>query len=360
LPNLLGILIVVLVSFRLGFIPFWLALLLGIFAFTPFFLNDFLFPASYMPDQFKYLHIVQSLRVGSLSYEPIAKTVELAGWFLAFVPLPFVETIYSLGFYNRFIVTILIIWLYSSKHLRGWPLLFILFYPSFLLYSSLALRDTLIFVFMLVSVILFIENHRILAMLVALPLLIIKFQNFFLILVFFVVYLTFTKGSFFYQLRFIILPLVLVALIPFLMQIIEVLDFYRLAMFIEDGGDRDFYVPIGSISDFLVIGFQSAPYFLLKPFPWEASGLLQLMQSFENFLVFIFLAYLFWRVSKIDRLMALKWLVFLLFALTIYGLVVFNYGTAVRYKFPFILIVVIGMAYDLYLKHGACILRNRQ
>ena len=71
---------------------------------------------------------------------------------LAFIPLPYVETFQSLGFFNRLLATIITIWLYASKNLRGWPLLFLLFYPSFILYSSLALRDTLIFLFMIMSV----------------------------------------------------------------------------------------------------------------------------------------------------------------------------------------------------------------
>ena len=43
LPNLLAILIVVLVSFRVGLIPLWLSFFLCLFAFTPFFLNEVLF-----------------------------------------------------------------------------------------------------------------------------------------------------------------------------------------------------------------------------------------------------------------------------------------------------------------------------
>ena len=49
---------------------------------------------------------------------------------------------------------------------------------------------------------------------------------------------------------------------------------------------------------------------------------------------------------------------YLFAALSIYGLVVYNFGTAVRYKFPFIVIVIVGMAYELYLKHGNLILNK--
>ena len=153
LPNLLAILIVVLVSFRVGLIPLWLSFFLCLFAFTPFFLNEVLFPASYMPDQFQYYNVSKGIRSFALDSFSESPTVENASWMLALIPLPYIETIQSLGFFNRFMVTVLIIWLYSSKNIRGWPLLFMVFYPSLLLYSSLTLRDTLVLIFMILSII---------------------------------------------------------------------------------------------------------------------------------------------------------------------------------------------------------------
>ena len=138
----------------------------------------------------------------------------------------------------------------------------------------------------------------------------------------------------------------------FFLTIIEILDYSRFNMFIEDGGYSGSYVHMKTIEDFIIIALQSAPYFLMKPLPWEADSLLQFVQSFENIFIFIFLGYMFFRTSRFDNQIALKWFVYLIVALSIYGLVVFNFGTAVRYKFPFIVIVMVGMAYELYLKHG--------
>ena len=67
---------------------------------------------------------------------------------------------------------------------------------------------------------------------------------------------------------------------------------------------------------------------------------------------------MFLKTSRVDKKIAIKWLVYIVAAFSIYGLVVFNFGTAVRYKFPFILIVVIGIAYELYLRHGKFILNK--
>jgi hypothetical protein len=357
-PNLFGIWVVIFISFRLRFIPNWIALTLSISALTPFFLNDFMFPATYMSDQFKYFSIVQSLRSFSLDYTSYAGTVEWASWFLAFIPLPFIETIKSLGFYNRLIFTILVIWLYSSKKLRGLPLVFLLFYPSFLLYSSLSLRDMLIITLMIVPLILMIDGKVLKALLFSLPLYFLKFQNFFLVLIFIVFYALRKKDTRLYQFRRLIYVVTIMAFLPFLQMIIELFDYYRLAMFAEDGGDMGLYIPIQSVYDFMVLGFQSAPYFLMKPFLWEANNPLQLIQSIENVLLFVFLVYLFYRGYKVDSHIAMTWLFYLFIAMTVYGLVVFNYGTAVRYKFPFIVFVVIGLAYDLHKKYGVSLRWN--
>ena len=358
LANLFVILIVILVSFRLGLIPLWLSCFLCLFAFTPFFLNEVLFPAGYMPDQFQYYNVSKGIRSLALDSFSESGTVESASWMLAMIPLPYIETIQSLGFFNRFLVTVLSIWLYSSKNLRGWPLLFMVFYPSLLLYSSLALRDTLVLIFMLLSVIFFIENRRLLAVITAFPLLFFKFQNFLLVIVFFVVHLYFSRDSFIHRYRYMFLIITIASLAPFLMTIIELLDISRLNMFIDDGGRHNSYVHMRTIEDFIIIAMQSAPYFLMKPLPWEADSFLTFLQSFENILILIFLSFIFIRTSKLDKGITLKWMIYLFAALGIYGLVVYNFGTAVRYKFPFIVIVIVGMAYELYLKHGNLILNK--
>ena len=356
--NLLPILIVIFISFRFGYIPMWLSFFLGVLAFTPFFLNYVLFAPGYMPDQWQYYYTVQNIRsfLPNEIYE--SRSVEVASWILSFIPLPYVETIQSLGFFNRLIMTLLTIWLYASKNLRGWPLLFLLFYPSLLLYSSLSLRDTLVMLFMLLPILLFIENKKLLAIAISLPLFFIKFQNFFLVIVFFLAHLYFSRDSIIYRYRYMFLIFLVLAITPFLTSIIEILDITRFNLFIEDGGYIQSYVHVKTIEDFIIIALQSAPYFLMKPLPWEADNFLQLVQSFENILILIFLCYMFFKSSNIDSKIVFKWFVYLVAAFGIYGLVVFNFGTAVRYKFPFIVIVVVGMAYELHAKHGKLILNK--
>ena len=96
--NLLPILIVIFISYRFGYIPMWLSFFLGVFAFTPFFLNYVLFAPGYMPDQWQYYYFVQNIRSFGLHDLSESIPVEVSGWMLSFIPLPYVETIQSLGF----------------------------------------------------------------------------------------------------------------------------------------------------------------------------------------------------------------------------------------------------------------------
>ena len=83
-----------------------------------------------------------SIRSFALDHAKESIPVETSSWMLA-LSFAIFRNNTKFGFFNRLITTILIIWLYSKKNLRGWSLLFVVFYPSLLLYSSLALRDTL-------------------------------------------------------------------------------------------------------------------------------------------------------------------------------------------------------------------------
>ena len=124
------------------------------------------------------------------------------------------------------------------------------------------------------------------------------------------------------------------------------INHFRAAMFVEDGGKAEEIMLISGAGEFVVEGLTSGIYFLSKPFLWEASGFLPLIQSFENLFV---LAILFLITRKAlmkspDNLAF--WLLFMALSMSVYGLVVFNYGTAVRYRYPFVMIYVLFVCAD--------------
>lgn len=322
--------------------------------FLPFLLNDVLFSTNYMPDQYKYWSAFNLIRNGdfNLAHETQASTVVAASYFFALLPFPNASGPWSLGFYNAFLYVALFFWLHSRQVFTPISKIFYLFFPSFALYSSLSLRDTLIAVFMIVAVQLARENKKILMFFAVLPLYFIKFQNLIIIFPLVLIY-SFFKVS---QKGMSIIKAAVISLISMLMVFVSapitipIVNKYRLAMFVEDGGQIEDISLISGVGDFILQGLTSGLYFLSKPFIWEASGALQLIQSVENFFVLIFLFIITrqaWK-NKPDRL--IFWLLFMFLSMSVYGLVVANYGTAVRYRYAFVVIYVLFVCSDCNVK----------
>lgn len=184
------------------------------------------------------------------------------------------------------------------------------------------------------------------------PLLAIKFQNFFILLVMMAFYLGFGirrtgisagKGM-------MVLTVSAVSIASIASLILPYLNHLRIAMFVEDGGDRSQAVALSSAADLLSHGFFSGFYFFVKPFPWEASNAMQLIQASENVIVALLLGCLSYVAWKRATRHLVFWLLFLIFSLSVYGLVVFNYGTAARYRFPFLLVFVLFVCRDCNVK----------
>ena len=126
------------------------------------------------------------------------------------------------------------------------------------------------------------------------------------------------------------------------------LDFYRGALFIENGGDVTEYQNLTGAKDLIKNSITAFPYFLLKPLPWEAASIFQTLQSYENIFVVIFLIFFTSKSYFQSSSITIKWLIFFIFTITIYGITVYNFGTSARYRYPLIVIYVIGLTYDLF------------
>ena len=315
LENLIHIsiyLIITFIFFRLKIIPFWIAFFLIITSISPFWFNYLLFPPNYMPDQFKYFRAIVSFRElnFSLNFE---KVVNRAGLLLSIIPLPFITNLFGVAYINKIIHLFLFTYLYRNKYLEGGVIYFFLFYPDILIYSSLALRDTLILTFMLLGTTLLIKRKFLLSLLIFLLLVFIKFQNFLLMLILWLLYVFFmrkkvinsvkSKYYFFFLIFFLLSIAILV--IP---NILDEINFYRRAMFIEDGGMIDDLELIHTSQDFLLLGIKSSFMFLFKPFLYEVNNAFQLIQSLINICVVIFLFFFTKKCYKIKRVNTLFWL----------------------------------------------------
>ncbi len=205
---------------------------------------------------------------------------------------------------------------------------------------------------MLVSIIFLIEKKYFKFVLVLTPLYLIKFQNFYFILILLIFSLLFKNEDFFKKYKYYFLTFLVILIYPFFYEILSSIDMFRGAMYRSDGGNMEFYQPLDGIKSFIIYSVTALPYFIMKPFPWEAENFFQLIQSIENIFLLIFLIFFTKKSFNQNKLITSKWLLYSLFVMAIYGLVVYNFGTAVRYKFAIIVTYVIGLSYELYAIKG--------
>ena len=326
-------------------------ILLLLFHFSLIFLTNYvLFDPSYMPDQFKYLRVAQAVRG---SGESIAEAmwnlpVAVAGVIFGIFPIPLINSIYSIAIINFLLYLSIFLFLYEREVLKGFSLWAFLLYPSLLFYTSLSLRDTLVLVLMIISFWYFVRNKILLSIIFQLPLIVLKFQNLAIFGVSLVTY--FLLAIFFPKISHKKIPpgiayvflAVFIAAAPFAYRYgLKGLNFYRHWMWAEDTGIWISVIPetqIKNLGELITETIKSTPYFLLKPLPWQAENLFQLVQSGENLLIGAFIFYLIWRAFRYKvRTPSMNFLLlYFIVSLAVYGLVIWNFGTAARYKFPFI------------------------
>tara|TARA_B100001750_G_C15431427_1_gene558473 strand:- start:547 stop:1080 length:534 start_codon:yes stop_codon:yes gene_type:complete len=141
---------------------------------------------------------------------------------------------------------------------------------------------------------------------------------------------------------------------PAINYLFERIDYYRYNLIAENFGyNWDFmadynYQPFEVGFSMIPLVIKSCLYMLFKPFPWEATNLVQFLQSVENIVITtLIICLLLTKVrTPIIKQKILFLNIFLFLAMIVYGLVTFNFGTAARFRFPF---VVVYFVYYLYL-----------
>lgn len=327
-----------------------------------FLLNGVLFHETYFWDQRTYVKFTSHFR-DTLDLGPAfggGASVGVSAAFFGLFPMPFIDTVRSIAMIN--FLLFIGIFAFVKKRIvnQNNTDYFLLLYPSLLLYSSLALRDTLVLVFMLLSIyFLVIKDNKLIGGLLSLPLIPLKIQNF--LMIYLALYLSMLFfGNLSRQNKF------LLAMLPFIGFLtigqlpisrftlneyftIDKIEFYRSAFFAEQYNynmeivrELD-YNPISNIWSFLLLGVTGFFSLLLKPFPWQAANPLQIIQSVENLIIFGLLIYYLLQKCNIDRLRYLHnyMKIILITSSVINGLVVFNYGAAVRAKFVFVVLFLV-------------------
>ena len=349
-----------------------------------FLLNDVLFPASYMSDQFGYVDVTQVIRKDgfptlSISMEgiksgysptqPLLSSSGFSGSLFALAPIPFINSVRSIAMINFLIILFLFVFLKNKRMSNNAVDFFLLVYPSLLLYSSVALRDTLIFLFMFLGIYFFlIKRNYLFSLIFSAPLIILKFQNFLIICLSIVLYHIVKGGVRLYKIFFLATSLFLFSLLRNVqidrwtlveMFSINTLEGMRYALFAENYGyDMSLvaelgYNPVNSIPEFILITIKGFFRFVLGPFIWSFENLFQLIQSIENIVIIMLMTGILFtrKYFKETREKILYLNVLLITGFSIYGFVVFNLGSAARYKFVFIGVYMILSYYLIKRDH---------
>ena len=318
--------------------------------FFVFLTNDVLFPAGFMPDQFRYIYAASNIRESGFDlsiYQNFdmnySVNVSNSALFFALFPIPFLDSIYSISIINFILYSLIFIYLYNNKILTGFSIWFYLLYPSLALYSAIGGRDIIILLIMIMSFYQVYKGNSITSVIVATPLLFIKFQNFILYLIALLLYLLIKKYSKKTVLKFTLLLSLAISLLIFSLSLISLdeINFIRLNMFLEDGGIEAEYNVLNSWADIIRYGLTGVVFTFLYPLPWDINGPLQLYQWFENIIIIAIITVIIKKLIKLHN--KFKYLLFsyLIIYSSVYGLIVSNYGTLARYKFSFILVFII-------------------
>lgn len=310
-----------------------------------YFINGFLFDINYMPDQVRYFEVSSNLRNFNFFSEENfynGNTVYFSSLFFAFFPIPFINSIYSISIINFLLYLIIFVFLFKKGFFKSKLVLyFYLFYPSLWLYSAVSLRDMLVFFLMFfITYILLFNRYKVFFVLSSIFLYLIKYQNLMFIFLSFVFSKSLNKKFYLISIFFILY------LFFFNNLIIEKLNFYKEVFYNNLNYER-----YGNFFDILLNIFPSFIQMLFKPFIWIEFSILKFFQFIENCILFIFVLFIWYknykyRLYKEQEIIFLNF--FFLFSLSIYGLVLLNSGTIVRYKFPIVGIYIIYSLYFIY------------
>tara|TARA_Y100000294_G_scaffold172797_1_gene188025 strand:+ start:329 stop:1477 length:1149 start_codon:yes stop_codon:yes gene_type:complete len=326
-----------------------------------FLLNDVLFPASYMPDQFRYVRVTQELRGFEDPSEKLNSTIGFSSLLFSALPIPFINSVHSIAMMNFLIFLVLFLFIKKFGLHSQKVDYFYLIFPSLLLYSSLALRDMLVLFFMFISIYaVIVKENFFLGLLLGIPILLLKFQNYLIILggiILFFYLKNAGKRRYLFLGLFVFLAAFIPEKIPIVKQLYEKIEWWRFALFADQysynmdviNRMKQYYEPLGTGIILLYQVFKYFIYMILKPLIWEADNPFQFIQSIENVVIFgmiIWVNHLKIFNEKIrQKILFLNCLLFV--SMTINGLVVFNFGSAARYKFPFIVIYFVYFFYLL-------------
>jgi hypothetical protein len=323
-------------------------IILSLFLFTPF-LFYFLFPWYFFPDQSKYADTVYNIR--NFSYDKslvllLFNRVDFSSLLLALFPVPFITTIISVGLINKVVLYVTILYFLIKK--KYFLINLLLFLPSIIFFSSVALRDMLVIGLGIFFFYIFLEKKNYL-------------QSFFFAALFLnikphfgIICLLFSIS---YYIFFIKLNLKIInksSLGIFMTLIIfsftalfffqNMLINFRMGFLLEDFAylllTRDETITISIILNSFI-------QFLFSPLFTKELNLWNMIIFIENLFLLYVAIILLKKIYKENQCKAIFWVLAWLFSFTIFGFTIFNAGTVWRYRFVIEIVLISAMYFSL-------------
>ncbi len=322
---------------------------------------------NFFPDIGGYLRCVRDIRDNFYFDEPgcqfvlssgsgdVVNTVSfkrgLPALIFTLIPMPSIATHASTGMINKMIFFLTYVFLrrtyFKGIELR-WSLL-IFFLPSILVFSSIGLRDNLVFCLQLLSIFWITSNKFILSSISIGLLLLIKVQNG---IVFSFLYI----GCFFFRAHknktylLFYLTIFFIFLLIFNQELLATLNFFKLAFLIESGEiaryASDSYAEIESMLQLIL----ELPKYLflgaLRPFP---SSPFTFITFIEN-IVFITIFFLMIKgnLSIVKTPAILIVIITIILGVLLHSIVIDNDFTFARYRYAYSYPLLIFLAYHLF------------
>ncbi len=316
-----------------------LTFVLFLSCFTPFLFNGFIIDWHVFPDQSKYIRQSSEFRGLDFPEEKFKLSIHrlaISKYIYSFLPVPFIEGFKSIGFANRFILILLVIFLVKKKFDNDF-ILILLFLPSIVLYSSVSLRDNLVIVLSILFFYNFFEKNYFFFILIGILLYFTKFQNFvfysFILVsyaVFFKINLS-NKDNLNFKTFYIVVFLILFFI--FKGEFFEILNHRRYGLYDEEYQTSEGFIKI-SIGNFIELLILSLINFLMSPIK-SVGSIFGLILVLDTIIMYVITYYFLSKIYFKDKFLSIYWTSSLILVSSMYSLVTFNDGTIHRYKLVF-------------------------
>ena len=295
-------------------------------------------------EQFKEGGAVRIREILSFQRVPIS-------YLYSIIPLPFSESQTSFALLNKFLFVLLVSYLIHKKALTNNLAWIFILLPSSIIWTSVALRDTLVLAVMCLVVLFLIERKLILTTFFLLILALIKNQNFFMMTVISLFYIAFFYNRENIYRRYFVYCIILFAFIIFSSNFDKILEYFnevRLAFYsfdhpLEPEKFKELVVNINMLPEIIFRGF----VFYFNPPIWSANSVAKILISLESLFFVLYTYSIYKNSNRKEKNIVIFWLASLLLCLCIYGVLVENVGTAARWKFPFILTFILAITYNI-------------